>query len=436
MMRALRVNWAGALCAAALLGACGGDGPSGNEVGPPANLERTGGDNQEVPVLGEVPVRPAVRVTDAAGRPVPDVTVMFSIARGGGNVTGATQVTDASGIARVGGWTVGAFGGVHTLVAAAGDLAPVTFTAHAEPPAHRARCVTSAYTLGTAAEGSLSSTDCEVSDGENNFFVDLFALTIPAQRALEVRMASAVIDPVALVFDATTGNLLAYNDDEVLGVIRNSRMRVIAPPGAYVVAGTSYEPGETGSYSLSAASSSEDVTGCDAEEFWLVVGISSAQQLGTGDCTFQDGAPFDVMLLVLFANRQVNIAMSSAVVSPLLGLFSAEGDQIAIDAGTTTTPARISFIPDVSGIYILLAAADGDVTNGAYTISLQRPAVQTGAPLMARPGLGNGADVLARAALGVDAPGPWVPKPAAGLPTARRQAALSAGRHRAPSLSR
>jgi hypothetical protein len=57
-----------------------------------------------------VPVRPAVRATDIDGNGSPATTITFSVASGGGSITGATQVTSADGIATVGSWTLGVEG--------------------------------------------------------------------------------------------------------------------------------------------------------------------------------------------------------------------------------------------------------------------------------------------------------------------------------------
>jgi YVTN family beta-propeller protein len=84
-----------------------------------------------------VKTRPSVRVTDPFGNGIPAETVSFAVTGGGGTLSGGTQVTDATGAATVGGWTLGTVTGVNTMTAAAGSLAgsPVTFTASARPGA-------------------------------------------------------------------------------------------------------------------------------------------------------------------------------------------------------------------------------------------------------------------------------------------------------------
>src|SRR5699024_375864 len=92
------------------------------------------GNNQVADPGNALPVDPAVRVTDSNGLPVAGETVEFSIAAGGGLLSGATQTTDSDGIAAVGQWTLGLSPGLKELDAAlAGDpSSAVTFFATAE----------------------------------------------------------------------------------------------------------------------------------------------------------------------------------------------------------------------------------------------------------------------------------------------------------------
>jgi hypothetical protein len=105
---------------------------------PASRIEAVEGDNQTAEAGQAVEVAPAVLVTNTQGEPVPGVGVTFVVTHGGGSVAGASQTTDANGIARVGSWTLGA-AGQNRLEARAGSLngSPVVFTATAtaeEPP--------------------------------------------------------------------------------------------------------------------------------------------------------------------------------------------------------------------------------------------------------------------------------------------------------------
>ncbi len=79
-------------------------------------------------------IAPSVTVLDNVGGPASGVTVTFSVASGGGSITGATAVTNASGIATVGSWTLGSGLGANTLQASVTGITPVTFTAAVVTP--------------------------------------------------------------------------------------------------------------------------------------------------------------------------------------------------------------------------------------------------------------------------------------------------------------
>jgi hypothetical protein len=120
-MRSL-IGWTGAAAAALaiplLVEAC-----SKSSTAPPAGPSNSRvlailGDHQAGLVGFGVNVRPAVRVTDTLGVPIAGATVTFSVAGGGGSVSGGTATTNAGGVAQVGKWTLGGSPGINTLRAA------------------------------------------------------------------------------------------------------------------------------------------------------------------------------------------------------------------------------------------------------------------------------------------------------------------------------
>src|SRR3989454_1982267 len=98
-------------------------------AGPATALLATAGDLQSAIVGAVVGTAPAVRAQDQFGNPVPGAAVTFGVSGGGGSVSGPTQLTNAAGIATVGGWTLGTTSGANALTATLGGLTPVTFTA-------------------------------------------------------------------------------------------------------------------------------------------------------------------------------------------------------------------------------------------------------------------------------------------------------------------
>ena len=96
----------------------------------PAAMAKTAGDDQNAVANDAVTVLPSVRVADAFGNPVAGATVTFAVATGGGRVGGAVRSTNASGVATVGGWSLGN-AGANTLTATVAGAPTVTFNASA-----------------------------------------------------------------------------------------------------------------------------------------------------------------------------------------------------------------------------------------------------------------------------------------------------------------
>src|SRR6266550_562919 len=98
-------------------------------AGPATALLATAGDLQSAVVGAVVGTAPAVRAQDQFGNAVPGAAVTFGVSGGGGSVSGPAQLTNAAGIATVGGWTLGTISGANALTARLAGLTPVTFSA-------------------------------------------------------------------------------------------------------------------------------------------------------------------------------------------------------------------------------------------------------------------------------------------------------------------
>ena len=101
--------------------------------GPAAAVSVHAGGGQQAKVHQPVATPPAVRVTDAFGNATPDVSVTFEVSGGGGGVQSAAQVTDANGVATVGGWTLGDVSGENRLTATAAGGPSTVITAQGTP---------------------------------------------------------------------------------------------------------------------------------------------------------------------------------------------------------------------------------------------------------------------------------------------------------------
>ena len=79
--------------------------------------------------------KPRVQVLDLGMNPFPGATVEFVVTSGGGSVTSASAVSDASGFAEVG-WVLGAGAGANTMEARVVGTDTVTFSATGELAAY------------------------------------------------------------------------------------------------------------------------------------------------------------------------------------------------------------------------------------------------------------------------------------------------------------
>ncbi|WP_439643108.1 beta strand repeat-containing protein [Gemmatimonas sp.] len=127
-------------------------------AGAPATVAIQGGDNQSAATNTAVATAPSVIVRDRFNNPVNATSVFFSVSAGGGSVSGAGAVTNPTGVATVGSWTLGPAVGANrltALVVANGVTSnPVTFNATATAGAAASVSATSATTL-SAVVGAL-----------------------------------------------------------------------------------------------------------------------------------------------------------------------------------------------------------------------------------------------------------------------------------------
>jgi PKD repeat protein len=127
------------------------------------------GDGQTGVVGSTLGAALVVQVTDGFGNPIPGTTVNWSVT-GGGSVSAAETVTDASGLTSVQ-RTLGPTAGTQTTVASAGDLvgSPLTFT-HTAKAGSAARVVIVSGTGQQAAPGTLLPNELvvQVLDAQDN----------------------------------------------------------------------------------------------------------------------------------------------------------------------------------------------------------------------------------------------------------------------------
>jgi hypothetical protein len=336
-------------------------------AGAAASLTKSAGDNQSGSEGLAAPVAPAVVVKDVNGNAKAGVVVTFTVASGGGSVTGATATSDAAGIATVGSWILGATG-TNTLTASAPGVPPVTFTATAVSNLCAERTT---HTFGTTTTGALETTDCRLSDGT---YVDFFATTLPEANAYLFRQSS-VFDTY-MYLGTADGTTIGENDDETSNVDNtNSAIKALLPPGAYVIGASSFDAAITGDYSISSSTTSTAVGQC--EVVFVVKNVSTTQNLEATDCLVGQ-APntsyADVFFIFLKAGQSVTISMSSTAVDSFLNLVRLDGVLVASNDNKDATGAKdalLVYTAATTNYYAIFTGTKGLPQTGAYTLQIQ-----------------------------------------------------------------
>ncbi|HKE90278.1 MAG TPA: Ig-like domain-containing protein, partial [Gemmatimonadales bacterium] len=154
-----------------------------------ASIVVNGGNNQTARVGTGVATAPSVLVRDAFNNAVPGATVTFSVTAGGGSLTAPTApTTNASGIATLGGWTMGSSSAdaangtmANSLSASASGAGSTSFAASAiyilsgdVQPIYTGNCTGCHFTGGTAPDlstgNSRGSTVNVVASCNSGFF--------------------------------------------------------------------------------------------------------------------------------------------------------------------------------------------------------------------------------------------------------------------------
>jgi hypothetical protein len=348
-----------AVCAVvALQISCGGDSSG------PGNIATSMSANSSIslnsPPGSAVTERPSVVVYDQTGNPMGGVTVTFT-GTGGGTVTGGSQVTNAQGVATVGGWTLGATVGSYTLVASAANVAPVTFTASTVDP-----CTTlTPFTFGTSANANLATSDCQLGDGS---FIDFFSTTVPAAGTYLFTQTASNIDSFLVLF-GSTGVVIGVNDDISVDT-RNSAVKAILPAGDYRLGATSWAANEVGAYTLTSAASGTGITNC--EDVFLTRGSNTAQQLQTTDCVLPNTAVGDDYFVFIEAGQSITVTMASSAFNTNLELWSTPTTRVAFnDDDGTSTDSRMTFTSTISNLYLVRATSSAPGASGAYTLAVE-----------------------------------------------------------------
>ena len=269
------------------------------------------GNNQTGTVNSVLPADPSVKVTDPNGNPVAGIAVTFAVTSGGGSITGANQVTNAAGVARVGSWQLGTAAGTNTLTATAPGLtgSPVTITATGTP----------AGVSASQSSLNLSASDITASNGASAVTV-----TVTARDAF-----GNLVSGVSVTLSATgSGNS-------------------ISQPG--LTDGSGVATGTVSSTTAGSKTVSAVVDGVSITQTQVVTVSPAAADAASTTATVPSGSAGNPANISIQAKDQFgnNVTVGGATVEVTVSGSNTAGPIVATDNGDGTYSA--SYTPTVSG---------------------------------------------------------------------------------------
>jgi hypothetical protein len=303
-----------------------------------------GGETQTAASGAAVPVAPSVVVRSERGEALSGLRVTFTVASGGGAVTGGVQTTDDQGRAAVESWTLGPVPGPNTLHATVEGLAaPVVFTAEATagPPAAIV-FVAGADTTTYPGEPHPVSPAVRVTDAAG-FPVAGVTVAFSADRGGLVSAPTATTDADGV---ATLGTW-------TLGDHGENRLQASAggAPAAILTVTTLNPCGHLRPMTLGQA-------------------VSGTLTRGR-DCVSPPGRLTQYWGVTLAQGGAFNVALSSPDFGPFVGSFEGGARQVAGRSAGSGTVAAEHVVP--AGTYRLFATTqqtDADTPpQGSYTLS-------------------------------------------------------------------
>ncbi|MGV9005862.1 MAG: caspase family protein [Brevundimonas sp.] len=220
--------------------------------------------------------------------------------------------------------------------------------------------------------GQLARGDQTLSGGE---FVDRYTLPVRRGQTYELALSASGFDPYLLV--RGPGGLSEDNDDDpARRGSRDSRIRFTAPAdGEAMVAATSYDSGETGSYTLVLDGREErarDTRGT-AGETTLRLGETRTGRLARGDRQLDSGEYLNSFVFSGRRGQRLDLRLSSADFDPYLAIsgpgdFSGFNDDDADDPDSRDSRLHLTLPAD--GEYRITATSYEAGETGSYRLSV------------------------------------------------------------------
>lgn len=234
-------------------------------------------------------------------------------------------------------------------------------------------------------QGALASGDETLSSGE---FADVYRIQATPGQQLVATVSSTDFDTYLMVIGPDSDR---KENDDLAGRPGESEVEMtLAESGEYRVVVTSYEPGETGNYSLTinqGATGQSSQANRDVTE--LSIGSQASGSLQAGDGTLSGGEYRDMYVFEGTAGQTVSVAMRSQSFDTYVGLITPSGEQVDNDDWEGDTRlSRVDHVLAETGRYRVMATSYQAGEEGDYEVEVTQAGADATAVANADVGLG------------------------------------------------
>jgi len=228
--------------------------------------------------------------------------------------------------------------------------------------------------------GSLVDGDLTLDAGE---YIDRYKVQVDEGQTLIVDMRSSDFDTYLFVRSPSGDQT---DNDDFEGDANRSRVEVaVSEAGTWLIVATSFNPGETGAYRLTATSSSGgggdpaplSVSGASGSATGSSTRLETGE-LAEGDSQLDSGEYFDTYSFEGLVGEEVVLDLRSSEMDPFLILTSPSREALQNDDFEgDATRSVISHTLTESGRYVVAATSYKPEERGRYTLRISRGEVTT-----------------------------------------------------------
>lgn len=221
-----------------------------------------------------------------------------------------------------------------------------------------------AISSGIPERGTLTRSDDTLSDGSH---YHIYRINARRGDVISVTLTSEDFDTYLMVID--DGEFREDNDDREGGGTNSALSFTVDQQRDFYLVATSYEPGATGAYTLTATVDARTVA-----TQTVAAGALSEQMNGSlrsGDRELTGGEYYDSYEFLASAGDLLAIELESEEFDTYLILIEPDGEQVEIDDARGSTNSYLERVLAQTGAYEILATSYAANETGSYALSYQ-----------------------------------------------------------------